>query len=336
MTSTTDRQQQMRDWLQTVLQTRRLEIHSASSDASFRHYFRVRHDGASWIVMDAPPRHEDCGPFTDVAQRLQEAGINAPSIHACDMRQGFVLLTDLGERLYLDALNAGSADALYADAIRALVRMQSHVSGQGLPDYDRRMLRREMSLFPEWLLARHLGLRPDPQRQEMLDGVFMLLEDNALEQPQLFVHRDYHSRNLMVVEENNPGVIDFQDAVNGPITYDLVSLLRDCYIRWPEQQVTRWRDLYLELAAETGLLAGIDRQQFVRWFDLMGIQRHLKASGIFARLLHRDGKPGYVGDIPRTLAYVADACKGYPELQTFGRFIERVVLAALQGAGQEQ
>jgi len=161
----------------------------------------------------------------------------------------------------------------------------------------------------------------------------MLLEENALEQPQVFVHRDYHSRNLMVVAGGNPGVIDFQDAVTGPVTYDLVSLLRDCYIRWPHEQVERWRDLYMKLAGEAGLLADIDRQQFIRWFDLMGVQRHLKASGIFARLLHRDGKPGYVGDIPRTLGYAVDVCNCYPELQTLGRFIERVVLPALQGAG---
>jgi aminoglycoside/choline kinase family phosphotransferase len=326
-----ERLEQLKRWLDTELTLRDYTIAPASADASFRRYFRVRHGGSSFIVMDAPPEKEDSRPFVDVARRLFGAGLNVPEVLDQDLAQGFLLLSDLGSTPYLGALNETSVERLYGDALGALVSIQA-CACDGLPPYDRALLLREMELFREWLVGKHLGIALDTGRQAMLDAAFGLLADNALGQPQVFVHRDYHSRNLMLTGRNNPGILDFQDAVCGALTYDLVSLLKDCYIAWPRAQVEDWALGYQELALQSGVLREEheDPQQFLRWFDLMGAQRHLKAAGIFARLNHRDGKPGYLADIPRTLGYITDLADRHPELDPLAGFIDHYVLAGLR------
>jgi hypothetical protein len=325
-----ERLQQLERWLELSCRMPHFQIAPASADASFRRYFRVSlPEGRQLIAMDAPPDREDCRPFIDVAGRMAAAGLHVPKIYAEDLDQGFLLLEDLGSLAYLDRLDAESAPALYGDAIRALVQMQASVSSEGLPAYDREMLLREMALFPDWLLQAHLSIALDDEEQAMLGGVFELLVASALEQPRVFVHRDYHSRNLMVVGRNNPGIIDFQDAVAGPLAYDLVSLLRDCYIDWPLERQWGWLEDYRIAAAAEGVSVGPDTETLARWFDLMGVQRHLKAAGIFARLNHRDGKPGYLGDIPRTLGYIVEVGGRRPEIGPLAGFIERRVLPGL-------
>lgn len=320
----------LKRWLDNELEFTDYTLAPASSDASFRRYFRVVHDGASFIVMDAPPEKEDSRPFIQVARQLVDAGLNAPEVLDEDLGQGFLLLSDLGSRPYLGELNEASVERLYGDALGALATLQT-CACDSLPPYDRALLLREMELFREWLVGKHLGIALDATQNAMLDAAFGLLADNALAQPQVFVHRDYHSRNLMVTARNNPGILDFQDAVCGPVTYDLVSLLRDCYIAWPRTRVEDWALGYQELALQTGILREEheDPAQFLRWFDLMGVQRHLKASGIFARLNHRDGKPGYLGDIPRTLGYITDMAGRHPALAPLCDFVENEVLARL-------
>ncbi len=322
-----ERLEQLKRWLDNELTFRDYTINPASSDASFRRYFRVLHDGASFIVMDAPPDREDSRPFVSVARRLFDAGLNVPEVIDQDLAQGFLLLSDLGNTLYLGALDSNSVERLYGDALGALAAIQA-CDCDGLPPYDRALLLREMELFREWLVGKHLGITLDDRQHAMLDGAFDLLADNALAQPQVFVHRDYHSRNLMVTPRNNPGILDFQDAVCGAVTYDLVSLLRDCYIEWPRARVEEWVSGYQELALQSGILREEheDPQRFLRWFDLMGVQRHLKAAGIFARLNHRDGKPGYLGDIPRTLGYITALADRHQELAPLCRFIADEVL----------
>jgi aminoglycoside/choline kinase family phosphotransferase len=326
------RLEQLKRWLDDELTFRDYTLNPASSDASFRRYFRVLHNGENFIVMDAPPDREDSRPFIEISRRLFDAGLNVPEVIDQDLAQGFLLLSDLGSTPYLGELNAASVERLYGDALGALASIQACAS-DGLPPYDRALLLREMELFREWLAGKHLGIELDAAQHAMLDAAFGLLADNALQQPQVFVHRDYHSRNLMVTRRNNPGILDFQDAVHGAITYDLVSLLKDCYIAWPRAQVEDWALGYQELALQSGLLreAQDDPHQFLRWFDLMGAQRHLKAAGIFARLNHRDGKSGYLGDIPRTLGYITDLSDRYPELAPLCTFIEQYVLPGLHG-----
>ena len=298
----------------------------ASEDASFRRYFRIdRPGGDSLIVMDAPPPQEDCVPFVRLARQLRDLGVHTPEVLAEDLERGFLLLEDLGSRHYLEALDEQSVDRLYGDALGALVTVQALGPREGLPPYDRAMLRQEMALFPDWLLQRHLGLEPDQEQRQLLEQAFELLIDNALEQPRVCVLRDFHSRNLMVTGRHNPGVLDFQDAVVGPVTYDLVSLLKDCYVRWPRERVVAWVEGYFELAVQSGVLPAEHEQRFLRWFDLMGVQRHLKAAGIFARLNARDGKPGYLADIPRTLGYVVEVGEIYPELADLGALCQRVL-----------
>jgi hypothetical protein len=266
---------------------------------------------------------------------LDAIGVNAPRILARNASEGFLLLTDLGSTTYLAELGRSArADALYADAIEALVRIQARGArfGAQLPPYDEKLLRFEMSLFTDWLLARHLQVSLDPGATQALARVFDTLVASALEQPPVFVHRDYHSRNLMVCSGHNPGILDFQDAVHGPLTYDLVSLLRDCYIAWPQDRVVAWALDFRRRAASAGLPVGADEQQFLRWFDLMGVQRHLKASGIFARLWHRDGKPGYLADVPRTLEYVTQACARHADLAPLGELVAGRVLPAMRAS----
>lgn len=305
----------------------------ASADASFRRYFRLEKGMRSFIVMDAPPANEDCLPFLRVAGYLESMRLNAPRVLEVNLDDGFLLLSDLGSRPYLEALqqDPASAPGLYDDAIDALLRMQRRGAAfqSHLPPYDEKLLRFELSLFHDWLCGTHLGIEfgegEEARWQELCDR----LVANALDQPQVFVHRDYHSRNLMVTDDDNPGILDFQDAVEGPLTYDLVSLLKDCYIKWPADQVWQWAlDFYNGL--DPAQRESVDEAQFRRYFELMGVQRHLKAAGIFARLNHRDGKPVYLGDVPRTLSYVVDVAPRYPELTQLVELIEARVLPGMR------
>lgn len=321
------RLQALNNWLKHDLALPVDALTPASGDASFRRYFRAQCGEQSYIVMDAPPEKEECRPYIEIARAFHQLGLNVPEIIQADLQQGFLLLTDLGTRLYLAELNSDTVDRLYGDALGALITLQACGPGAcELPPYNRTLLLNEMELFREWLLQRHLGVEPDASQQQVLDEVFALLAESALEQPVVCVHRDYHSRNLMVTGRHNPGILDFQDAVMGPVTYDLVSLLRDCYIRWPRQQVQEWVYGYHDLALQSGILREANERRFMRWFDLMGMQRHLKATGIFARLNHRDGKPGYLGDIPRTLGYVVEVCEQYSELESFHALLQTEVL----------
>jgi aminoglycoside/choline kinase family phosphotransferase len=250
-----------------------------------------------------------------------------PEVHAEDLTNGFLALSDLGDRLYLAELDGQSVDRLYGDALAALAVIQSRGPLAGLPIYDAPFLQRELEIFREWFVGHHLGLEFSAEDQAAWGRACDALVANALEQPQVCVHRDYHSRNLMINESQNPGILDFQDAVVGPVTYDLVSLLKDCYIQWPQERVTGWALGYLRLAIESGVLPALDPTRFLRWFDLMGAQRHLKAAGIFARLHHRDGKPDYLQHIPRTLGYVREVCARYPELSDLGRLLAETAMA---------
>ncbi len=311
-----DREHLLREWLATVLPAPLSRIAPASSDASFRRYFRVWYDGQTRVVMDAPPDKEDCRPFVAIAQALRGLGLNAPEVLAGDLDLGLLLLTDLGNRQYLAELDADSAPSLYSDALAALARLQTggDPGSMLLPPYDLALLHREMELFRDWFLGQLLGLNVREDEHHVLDSIVALLADNALEQPRVWVHRDYHSRNLMITDRDNPGVLDFQDAVVGAVTYDLVSLLRDCYVAWPRPQVEAWALEHRARLQALGMSGLDDAGQFLRWFDLMGVQRHLKAIGIFARLNLRDGKPGYLRDIPRTLGYVLEVAGRYSEL----------------------
>lgn len=285
----------------------------ASADASFRSYWRVSTHGSTLILMDAPPAHEDLQGWLTIGARLRDAGLHVPAVHASDTAAGFALIEDLGRRHYLDALPRGDTDALYADALDALLRMQG-VAAEDLEPYDGAFLRREMELLPEWFLSRHLNTPPTTAERTTLDAAFDAVTAVVLEQPCCFVHRDYHSRNLLLAEPN-PGVIDFQGALRGPLTYDLASLLRDCYIRWDDVRVAGWVDGYRQRLLAAGRLdASVDTARFMRWFDFTGLQRHLKVLGIFCRLHYRDGKTGYLGDLPRVFGYVVDVAARYPEL----------------------
>jgi aminoglycoside/choline kinase family phosphotransferase len=296
----------------------------ASADASFRSYWRVQSAERSVIVMDAPPDKENLAAWLDVDARLRKVGLNAPEVLAVDQSEGFVLLSDLGVRTYLPELNAVSADALYADAFDALLRMQTEVATQGLPVYDRALLIAELERMPEWFLQRHLGFTPSCDEWDVIEAAFTRIVHSALEQPQHFVHRDYHSRNLMIVPGNNPGIIDFQDAVVGPITYDLVSLLRDCYIEWPATNVDSWAEHYRQRLVAAGVTQA-DSAQFRRWFDLIGLQRHLKVLGNFSRLWYRDGKAQYLTDLPLTLKYVLAVVDRHTEFAELAQLLRRAI-----------
>jgi len=268
-------------------------------------------------------------PFIQVARSFEAIGLNVPHIHAQNTQEGFLLLEDLGSTLYLDQLSFSTVERLYGDALGALLTLQACGPLAGLPLYDRDLLLREMELFREWLVDRQLGLALSSDEHAMLDATFEVLVDNALRQPQVCVHRDFHSRNLMVTPRHNPGILDFQDAVIGPVTYDLVSLLRDCYVSWPRSQIEGWVLGYFELAVQSGVLRGEHEGEFMAWFDLMGVQRHLKASGIFARLNIRDGKAGYLQDIPRTLGYILDLESRHEILAGLVALLRQRVIPAL-------
>jgi N-acetylmuramate 1-kinase len=309
-----DRRQQLQRWIEARLNASPLVLEPASADASFRRYFRVRAAGLSLIVMDAPPEHEDCRPFVRVARLLAEAGVHVPRVIAEDLEQGFLLLSDLGTTSYLQALKNDTADELFRDAIDALLRWQLASRPGALPPYDEALLTREMKLFPEWYLQRHLGLTLNPAQLQVLDVVFALILNNNLAQPAVYVHRDYMPRNLMVCEPN-PGVLDFQDAVYGPITYDVASLFRDAFVSWDEERVLDWTARYWEKAKRAGLPVDSDFGSFYRDFEWMGLQRHLKVLGIFARLHYRDGKCGYLEDAPRFVGYVRAVAVRYKPLR---------------------
>ncbi len=299
-------------WARSALADPEFSLVSASADASFRSYWRGHSAGRTWIVMDAPPDREDIRPWLDIAQRLGAAGLHAPEVRAADPEQGFVLMSDLGHDLYLPALTDASVDALYGDALDALLTMQTRIACADLPAYDEARLAAEMELMPTWFLQRHLGFTPACEQWDVIEAAFRALIDNAVRQPQAFVHRDYHARNLLIVEGRNPGILDFQDAVRGPLTYDLVSLLRDCYIAWPEARVYAWVEAYRLRLLASGL-AVPGAEAFRRAFDLMGLQRHIKVLGIFCRLWYRDGKAGYLNDLPLVWRYTREVGRRYPE-----------------------
>ena len=344
----------IRTWLTRDLGWRIGRISVASADASFRRYFRVSRgdvDPAAWapradtlIIMDAPPGKEDIAPYLKVSSLLEQAGAHVPHVHASDNRRGFIVMEDLGGTQYLSVLKAGrGVDKLYGDALTTLANIQVrglHASQQ-LPPYDRGPLERELNLMPEWFLVRHLRLELTPEERALLTVTNEFLINEALLQPQVFVHRDYHSRNLMLLPQSSsdnrgPGVIDFQDALRGPVGYDLVSLLKDCYISWSRERVEKWVKGYRRVLGNLGANVGDSEYQFIRWFDLIGVQRHIKVLGIFCRLWYRDGKVGYLADLPLTFEYVRDACRRYPELVEFERWLAARVAPLLEAANARE
>ena len=323
------RQEQLKNWLAQVLPALDFQLTTASADASFRRYFRVHlpkphGDHYTLIVMDAPVDQEDCKPFVKVAALLLEAGLNVPKVLAQDLAQGFLLLTDLGNDTYLSALNNDTAPKLYEAATNALIKMQQMPQAKTLPAYDDALLMREMQLFADWYVAKHLNVTLTPEQQATLNNTFAILNKNILAQGQVAVHRDYHSRNLMITQENNPGVLDFQDAVHGAITYDLVSLLKDAYIEWDEEQIIDWAVRYWQPAKKAGLPVPADFSEFYRDFEWMGAQRHIKVLGIFARLSHRDGKDAYLKDLPLVMHYLRKVCERYVELRPMLRLLNQL------------
>jgi aminoglycoside/choline kinase family phosphotransferase len=339
--STADaRLQLIRDWLTDGLDWPLIRLEPASADASFRRYFRAwRADGATRIVMDAPPGKEDIRPYLHVSRLLERCAVHVPHVDAVDEALGLILLEDLGGTHLLARLNdGGDADALYGEALESLARIQRASAPllQELQPYDRAALEREMKLLPEWFCARHLQLPPDAARDALLAQTMDFLVQEMQAQPRVLVHRDYHSRNLMVLARRGPGILDFQDALAGPLAYDLVSLLKDCYIAWPRERVERWLSGYRASIGDTGLVDGVDDARFLRWFDMAGLQRHMKVLGIFARLWYRDGKSGYLGDLPLTLEYVRDTARRYAELQSFAAWVEAVLVPGLAPANARE
>ena len=317
------RLQHLKVWLEEQLATLFAEqgwggvppatLTAASSDASFRRYFRWEGGDRSFIVMDAPPPQENCKPFVDIAFLLAKSRINVPKIYAEDLDRGFLLLNDLGNKTYLDVIDSENADDLFSDALQALLAFQQLPMVAPLPSYDVALLRRELELFPEWYVKRELGVELDSAQQALWQQVSDLLIDSALAQPKVLVHRDYMPRNLML-SEPNPGVLDFQDAVYGPVTYDVTCLFKDAFLSWPEERVRGWLENYWQQAGALGIPVQPDLEDFLRASDLMGVQRHLKVIGIFARICHRDGKPRYLGDVPRFFAYIEAVVARRPEL----------------------
>jgi aminoglycoside/choline kinase family phosphotransferase len=327
------------DWLSHDLKMRPERVEPASADASFRRYFRAFHNGTTLVVMDAPPGKEDVRPYLKVTRLLESLGAHVPHVHEADIERGLLLLEDLGGTHYLSRFNVGeNPDRLYGDALRVLadIQVRGGAAASELAPYDREPLARELALMPEWFLTRHLALDLSAAETQTISGAFEFLIREALMQPAVFVHRDFHSRNLMVVDDRNPGIIDFQDALRGPIGYDLVSLLKDCYISWPRERVVSWVAGYRALLRSLGdvgmRLSGGSDAEFLRWFDLIGAQRHIKVLGVFARLWYRDGKAGYLRDLPLTLEYVRDTCTRYAELGELSRFLEARVVPELPRA----
>ena len=331
------RQQQLTAWLHSQFPGKTFTLAPASADASFRRYFRVAFaDGSTLVVMDAPPQQEDCRPFLHIAKLFEAAGTHVPHVYAQDLQQGFLLLSDLGNTTYLQALDTNNAHQLYGAATDALIKIQLASRENELPPYDEALLLREMRLFPEWYIAQHLNVTLTGKQQAKLEECFRRILANNLAQPRVYVHRDYHSRNLMFIDPlspyslplagergagslrerlSNPGILDFQDAVYGPITYDLASLFKDAYIRWEEEEIMDWLIRYWENARKAGLPVRADFGEFYRDYEWMGVQRHIKVLGIFARLYHRDGKDGYLKDLPLVMDYLHRACARYIDLK---------------------
>ena len=322
------RQQEISTWLEGLYPSRSFTLAPASADASFRRYFRARFgDGETLIVMDAPPSHEDCKPWLHVQQLFASAGMHVPQVLAQDLERGYLLMSDLGSQTYLPVLTPASAPALYGDALDALIALQAASQPGQLPEYDEALLRRELNLFPEWYLGKHLGVTLDDKQQKVLDVIFQRILSVNLAEPRVYVHRDYHARNLMVVPEGsgaNPGVVDFQDAVYGPMSYDLVSLFKDAYISWDEELVIDWLVRYWGKAKQKGLPIREDFGDFYHDYEWMGVQRHIKILGIFARLYHRDGKDGYLKDMPQVLDYLRRTCARYDGLLPLLRLLDKV------------
>ena len=300
---------------------------AASSDASFRRYFRWEGEGRSFVVMDAPPPQENCRPFVEIADFLRTCLINVPKIYAQDLDHGFLLLNDLGNKTFLDVINSTNADELFKDAIEALLAFQQLPMTEPLPSYDVALLRRELELFPEWYVRAHLGVDFNEQQQAVWQRVSTLLIDSALAQPKVLVHRDFMPRNLML-SIPNPGVLDFQDAVYGPVTYDITCLFKDAFLSWPEERVRNWLQDYWKLALPLGIPVQRDFEEFLRASDLMGVQRHLKVIGIFARICHRDGKPRYLADVPRFFSYIEAVLARRPELAELGELFSSLGLVS--------
>jgi len=317
------RLEQLREWLATHVAAGAFTLQPASADASFRRYFRVVADGRTWIAMDAPPPQEDCAPFVRVAGMLRAAGVNAPRVEAQDLHRGFLLLTEFGDTTYLAALDETNAGRLFGDAIDALIKWQLASREGELPPYDDALLQRECNLFPEWYIARHLGLALSAVQQQALSEMMRLIVARARAQPAVYVHRDYMPRNLMVTDPN-PGVIDFQDAVYGPVSYDMVSLTRDAFVSWEEDRVIDWAVRYWERAKKAGLPVDPDFGRFYCDFEWMGLQRHLKVLGIFARIHYRDGKQGYLEDTPRFMRYARTVAERYRELAPLAQLFDQI------------
>ena len=308
----------LRDWLCQYYNTTQFDLQPLAGDASFRRYFRVQKDDCKMLAVDMPPAKEKIGQYIEITRYLKESEVLVPHIYSYDVDKGFLLIEDFGDHLLSTQLCSATTDHLYRQAIDRLIQMQS-INADGLPQYDSDTLLEEMEIFTHWYCGEHMQCSLNAEQMGNLNDVYRFLVNNALQQPQVFVHRDYHSRNLIYTEDKRIAVIDFQDAVSGPITYDLVSLLKDCYIKLPNEKRLQWIDYYLSNSD-----IQIDSDQFVVWFDLMGVQRHLKAVGIFARLYHRDHKDGYLKDIPRTLAYINEACENYPQLNQLKSIIQTV------------
>jgi hypothetical protein len=331
----TDRLERARQWVQHTLGVQSVDLQPASSDASFRRYFRFATDTASMIVMDAPPEREDCRPYLAVSALLEQAGVHVPAVHARNLESGFLLLEDLGRRAYLDELNRENADTLYADALEALLAMQQRVPVGAVPAYDHDLVMRELRLFDDWFLRKHLGIETHGKATKVLQESFRVLAERFQDQARVFVHRDYHSRNLMRARDRNPGILDFQDAVGGPAVYDVISLFRDVYVEWPEADVRGWLLGYHRDATARGVPLATEASEFLRDADLVGAQRHLKIAGIFCRLYYRDGKSDYLRDIPLTLRYLIAECQRQPELAGLGELLQDLdVMAAAQTSNQ--
>ena len=334
------RYQQLCQWLSQQTGDTNPQLTSVAGDASFRRYYRLETEQGSRIVMDAPPPEEDCAPFVSIAQEWFQQGVAVPEIFAQDLEQGFLLLEDFGDQQLLPLLEQGAqqADPLYQDAIDALLQIQT-TRGQHLPHYDDTLLMREMELFREWFCQKWLALELTEADHQLIDNTFTYLSKHAQAQPQVTVHRDYHSRNLMLTPEgkHNIGIIDFQDAVYGPITYDLLSLLRDAYITWPKAQLQHWQNhFWRQLEQKRQTPTGYKQEQFIEDFDMIGAQRHLKVVGIFARLWLRDGKSGYLADIPRTFDHLLEDCKPYPQLAEFTHWLQSRIQPALEEKQSQQ
>ncbi len=315
---------QLHEWIKETLGNIKYSLTAVSGDASFRRYFRLASKDYLYIAVDSPPKKEKNEEFVNVTHLLEAEGLPVPHIHYSSLDFGFFLLSDLGDELLLNILNENNVDELYIKALNALSIIQQ-IPATSLPLYDAQLLLQEMELFREWFLTKYLSQQLTNDENQILSDTFKNLANNALQQPQVFVHRDFHSRNLMHIKGKYPGIIDHQDAVLGPITYDLVSLLRDCYIKWPNEKVIEFALSFYKKIIDSGTIENIEEKTFIKWFDLMGIQRHLKAIGIFSRLNIRDNKPNYLQDIPRTLSYIKSVTKNYPETNKLSEIINNKV-----------